>query len=82
MNEINIKPNPTKMKILKLMVLSQMLPKNEVSKLYDCDYEFTVHDNNIIALETWFNAKGKHNYNDKYRKEFKMKPIPVSFICD
>ena len=77
-----MKPNKSKMMILKMMVLTQMLPSKEVEKLYGCDYEFSVKDNMIVMLEVWHNPKGKHNYNNKYRQEFKMKNIPVNFILD
>lgn len=77
-----MKPNQLKMMTLKIMVLTQMLPKKEVEKLYGCDYEFTVEDHMITMLEVWYNPKGKHNYQDKFRKVFKIKPIPFGFICE
>ena len=75
-------PNQLKMTAVKMMVLTQMLPKSDVKKLYGCDYEFTVQDGMITMLEIWFNPKGRHNYQEKFRKEFKMKPVSVSIICD
>ena len=75
------KPNQLKMTSLKLMVLTQMLPKREVEKLYGCDYEFTVENGMITMLELWYNPKGKHLYQDRFRKQFNIKPIPVDLIC-
>ena len=75
-------PNQLKMTTFKLMILTQMIPKKEVEKLYGCDYEFTVEDNMITMLEIWHNPKGKHNYQNKFRKEFKIKPISVSVISN
>ena len=75
-------PDANKMRILKMMVLSQMLPEKEVEKLYGCDFEFTIQDDMIVLLEVWNNPRGKHNYKNKYRQEFKMKDIPLSVICE
>ena len=77
-----LNPNGLKMTTVKMMVLTKMLPKKEVEKLYGCDYEFTIKDEMITHLEVWFNPKGNHNYEDKYRKEFKMNPVSVKIICD
>ena len=78
----DLNPNRLKMATVKMMVLTKMLSKKEVEKLYGCDYEFTIEGDMINMLEVWFNPKGNHNYEDKYRKEFKIKPISVKIICD
>ena len=76
------KPDPDKMRILKMMVLTQMLPHDEIVKLYGCDFEFSVKNGMIELLEVWHNPKGKHKYKDKYRQSFKMKAVPVEVIYE
>ena len=80
-NLIDLKPNPTKMLILKIKVLTQNLPKKEVEKLYGCDFEFTVNDGMIVLLEVWHNPQGKHKYKNKYRQEFKVN-APYESVCE
>ena len=58
------------------------LSTEKVEELNCCDYEFTIVDDKITMLEVWYNPKGKHNYKDKYRTCFNMKPVSFEVICD
>lgn len=79
MKDIKERLNRNKMKILKVMVMMQN--GIDIDSYGDCDYEFDIKGDTITMLYLWMNPNGKHNYEKKYEKTFKMK-VSIDVILD